>query len=172
MLKRALKIISAAALSVGLAFTLSTPAHAAGASEIPGTALNTNVTFTYEVTDDGGQVFVIKGTWGETYKDSYGDILVTLHSLSINAKGVDFDQQGIDGRVRVYDGYKDLTTVKIQDVSFDGADDPFTLNPRNPLNRPGVSYIRISGVGVDGDGLGGADTLIIKQPVIGDKPPV
>jgi len=78
MLKRALKIISAAALSVGLAFTLSTPAHAAGASEIPGTALNTNVTFTYEVTDDGGQVFVIKGTWGETYKDSYGDILVTL----------------------------------------------------------------------------------------------
>jgi len=74
--------------------------------------------------------------------------------------------------VRVYDGYKDLTTVKIQDVSFDGADDPFTFNPRNPLNRPGVSYIRISGVGVDGDGLGAADTLIIKQPVIGDKPPV
>ena len=62
----------------------------------------------------------------------------------------------------------DGSTVKIDDVIFDGEADPITFNPRNPLNYPNISKIKVSGVGVDNDGLAGAPTIEFKQPVVGD----
>ena len=89
-------------------------------------------------------------------------------AFSINMVGGNPDDEGIDARLRVYSGRPDGSTVKIEDVIGDGADDPITYNPRNPLNYPNLSKIKVSGVGIDDDGLAGAPTLEIKQPVIGD----
>lgn len=161
------RIVTLLAVLAGLLSTMlfTAPAQAAG---LPLGAGPENVPFSRFVTDAGGQNFEISGTWGHTYKDNAGNFRVTLFNLKINAVGVNIDDQGLDARVRVYNGYADGHTTKIQDRLFDGADDPILFNPRNPLNRPFVSKITIDGVGVDGDGLDGAGLVTVVQPVIGD----
>jgi hypothetical protein len=127
-----------------------------------------DVTVTQIVKDAGNQEFEVKATWGHTYENNAGNIRVTLHSFSISMVGGNPDDEGIDARLRVYSGRPDGSTVKIEDVIGDGADDPITYNPRNPLNYPDLSKIKVSGVGIDDDGLAGAKTIEFKQPVIGD----
>jgi hypothetical protein len=146
------------------------PAHAAtlGLPLGPGPE---NVTVTQVVTDAGGQDFEVKATWGHTYKDNAGNFRVTLHSFSISMVGGNPDDELIDARLRVYSGRPDGSTILIDDVIGDGAEDPITYNPRNPLNYPNISKIKVSGVGIDDDGLGGAKTLVVKQPVIGGVTP-
>ena len=160
-------LAGAAIAGLGSLGLIVLPAHAATLGKPLGAGPE-DVTFTQVVTDAGGQEFEIKGTWGHTYKDNAGNIRVTLHSFSINMVGGNPDDEGIDARLRVYSGRPDGSTVKIEDVIGDGADDPITYNPRNPLNYPNLSKIKVSGVGIDDDGLAGAPTLEIKQPVIGD----
>ena len=160
-------LAGAAVAGLGSLGLIVLPAHAAtlGKPLAPGPE---NVTFTQVVKDAGGQDFEVKGTWGHTYKDNAGNIRVTLHSFSINIVGVNADDEDIDARLRVYSGRPDGSTVKIDDVIWDGGEDPITFNPRNPLNYPNLSKIKISGVGIDNDGLAGAATITIKQPVVGD----
>ena len=167
-------LIGAAALTVGAIGAI--PANAAGAAQITGTEENTYVRITKTVTDAGGQDFSISVLFTETYRTASGNIRVSVPEVKINAIGVDEDRDaagdgGVDGRIRVYDGYANLTTTKIQDVTFDGWNDPVIFNPRNPLNRPNVSKIVVSGVGVDDDGYAGAPAVTFLQPVIGDEDP-
>src|SRR4249919_3504942 len=140
------KTIASLAVAGGLvASTLvAAPASAAG---LPLGAGPENVAFSQTVTDAGGQQFLISGVWGHTYKDNAEDFRVTLYGLKINAVGVNIDDEGIDARVRVYNGYLGGGTRKIQDRTWDGGDDPILFNPRNPLNRPGVTKLKVSGVG-------------------------
>ena len=161
-IKRGLAVAAVAALPVGFAVL---PANASGLT--PGAGPE-DVGFSQVVTDGGGQDFSITGTWGHTYEDNAGNFRVTLYGLKINAIGINADDEGIDARVRVYSGYADGHINLIQDKVYDGADDPILLNPRNPLNRPEVTQIKISRVGIDGDGKPGAAAVVIKQPVIGD----
>jgi hypothetical protein len=167
-IKKALAVAAIAGLgSLGL---IVLPAHAVILGEDP-VAGPENVTVTKIVTDAGGQEFEVKVTWGHTYKNNAGNTRVTLHSFSISMVGGNPDDEGIDARLRVYSGRPDGSTVKIEDVIGDGAEDPITYNPRNPLNYPDISKIKVSGVGIDDDGLAGAKTLVIKQPVIGGVTP-
>jgi len=174
-----MKKLIASVAGVGLTAAgalLAVPAHAAGAAPIPGTEDNTYVVQSQTVTDAGGQDFTITVRWDETYKTAAGNYRVTVPYIKINAVGVDEDKDaagdgGVDGRWRVYDGYADGHTVKIQDFTFDGWNDPVTVNPKNPLNRPNVSKIVVSGVGVDDDGFAGAPTVTFLQPIIGDEDP-
>ena len=159
-------LAGAAIAGLGSLGLIVLPAHAATLGEPLGAGPE-DVTFTQVVTDAGGQEFEVKTTWGHTYKDNAGNIRVTLHSFSISIVGGNPDDEAIDARLRVYSGRPDGSTVKIEDVIGDGADDPITYNPRNPLNYPNISKIKVSGVGIDDDGLAGAPTLVIKQPVIG-----
>ena len=113
--------------------------------------------------------------WTETYRTAAGNYRVGA-TVRINATGVDLDEDGpgdggLDARVRTYDGFADGHTTKIQDSTFDGADDPLNFNNNNPLNRPGVSKVVISGVGVNDDGFAGAPSTTFLQPVIGDEDP-
>jgi hypothetical protein len=160
-------LAGAAIAGLGSLGLIVLPAHAATLGEPLGAGPE-DVTFTQVITDAGGQDFEVKATWGHTYKDNGGNFRVTLHSFSISIVGGNPDDEAIDARLRVYSGRPDGTTVKIEDVIGDGADDPITYNPRNPLNYPNISKIKVSGVGIDDDGLAGAPTLVIKQPVIGD----
>ena len=160
-------LAGAAIAGLGSLGLIVLPAHAATLGKPLGAGPE-DVTFTQVVTDAGGQEFEVKTTWGHTYKDNAGNIRVTLHSFSINLVGGNADDEQIDARLRVYSGRPDGSTVKIEDVIGDGADDPITYNPRNPLNYRNLSKIKVSGVGIDDDGLAGAPTLEIKQPVIGD----
>lgn len=160
-------IAGAAIAGLGSVGLIALPAHAATLGEVPGAGPE-NVTVTKIVRDAGGQDFEVKATWGHTYKDNAGNIRVTLHSFSINIVGGNPDDELIDARLRVYSGRPDHSTVKIDDVIWDGGDDPITFNPRNPLNYPDISKIKVSGVGIDDDGLAGAATFEFKQPVIGD----
>jgi len=153
-----------------------TPAQAAGAAQIEGTEANTYIIQEKTVTDAGGQDFKITIRWDETYRTASGDIRVTVPFVKINALGVDEDRDaagdgGVDARIRVYDGYANLTTNKIQDVVLDGWNDPVIFNPKNPLNRPNVSKVVVSGVGVDDDGYAGAPAVTFLQPVVGDEDP-
>jgi hypothetical protein len=143
------------------------PADAAPLGVKPGAGPE-DVTVTKIVTDAGNQEFEVKATWGHTYTDNAGNYRVTLHSFSISMVGGNPDDEQIDARIRVYSGRPDNSTVKIDDAIADGADDPITYNPRNPLNYPNLSKIKVSGVGIDDDGLAGAKTFEFKQPVIGD----
>ena len=143
------------------------PAHAATLGETPGAGPE-DVTFTQVVEDAGGQEFEVKWTWGHTYEDNAGNNRVTLHSFSIKMLGVNADDEDIDARLRVYSGRLDGSTKKIDDVIFDGAENPIMFNPRNPLNYPNISKIKISGVGIDNDGLAGSGPIEFKQPAIGD----
>jgi hypothetical protein len=160
-------LAGAAIAGLGSLGLIVLPAHAATLGEPLGAGPE-DVTFTQVITDAGGQDFEVKATWGHTYKDNGGNFRVTLHSFSISIVGGNPDDEAIDARLRVYSGRPDGSTVKIEDVIGDGADDPITYNPRNPLNYPNISKIKVSGVGIDDDGLAGAPTLVIKQPVIGD----
>jgi hypothetical protein len=160
-------LAGAAIAGLGSLGLIALPAHAAPLGVGLGAGPE-DVTFTQVVKDAGGQDFEVKGTWGHTYKDNAGNIRVTLHSFSISIVGGNADDELIDARLRVYSGRPDGSTVKIDDVFWDGGDDPITFNPRNPLNYPNISKIKVSGVGIDDDGLAGAPTLEIKQPVIGD----
>jgi hypothetical protein len=163
-------IAGAAIAGLGSLGLIVLPAHAAtlGLPLGPGPE---NVTVTQVVEDEGHQKFEVKVTWGHTYENNAGNFRVTLHSFSINMVGGNPDDEGIDARLRVYSGRPDNSTVKIEDVIADGADDPITYNPRNPLNYPNLSKIKVSGVGIDDDGLGGSKTIEIKQPVIGEATP-
>jgi hypothetical protein len=174
MIKRVLGMAAGAAAITATVF--AAPASAAGAAQIAGTEDNTYLVQTRTVTDEGGQLFSITLRWDETYRTAAGNIRVTVPYVKINAVGVDEDRDaagdgGLDARIRVYDGYANLTTNKIQDVTFDGVNDPFTFNPRNPLNRPNVSKVVVSGVGVDDDGYSGAPAVTFLQPVVGDEDP-
>ena len=160
-------LAGAAIAGLGSLGLIVLPAHGATLGEPLGAGPE-DVTVTKIVTDAGGQDFEIKATWGHTYKDNGGNYRVTLHSFSINIVGGNPDDEAIDARLRVYSGRPDGSIVKIEDVIGDGADDPITYNPRNPLNYPNISKIKVSGVGIDDDGLAGAPTISIKQPVIGD----
>ena len=160
-------LAGAAIAGLGSLGLIVLPAHAATLGEPLGAGPE-DVTFTQVITDAGGQDFEVKATWGHTYKDNGGNFRVTLHSFSISIVGGNPDDEAIDARLRVYSGRPGGSTVKIEDVIGDGADDPITYNPRNPLNYPNISKIKVSGVGIDDDGLAGAPTLVIKQPVIGD----
>ena len=160
-------LAGAAIAGLGSLGLIVLPAHAATLGEPLGAGPE-DVTFTQVITDAGGQDFEVKPTWGHTYKDNGGNFRVTLHSFSISIVGGNPDDEAIDARLRVYSGRPGGSTVKIEDVIGDGADDPITYNPRNPLNYPNISKIKVSGVGIDDDGLAGAPTLVIKQPVIGD----
>ena len=160
-------IAGAAIAGLGSLGLIVLPAHAATLGETPGPGPE-DVTITQVVEDAGGQKFEVKWTWGHTYEDNAGNNRVTLHSFSISMVGGNPDDEAIDARLRVYSGRPDGSTVKIEDVIGDGAEDPITYNPRNPLNYPNLSKIKVSGVGIDDDGLAGAPTLVIKQPVIGD----
>lgn len=167
---------SAVAGAIGLSALFALPANAAGLAQIEGTEENTYIVQEKTVTDAGGQDFKITVRWDETYRTASGNIRVTVPFVKINALGVDEDRDaagdgGVDGRIRVYDGYADLHTVKIQDFTFGGWNDPVTVNPRNPLNRPNVSKIVVSGVGVDDDGYAGAPAVTFLQPVVGDEDP-
>lgn len=168
---------AALALALGLGFLAAGPANAAGIpnTAVAGTEDNTYVRQTETVTDAGGQQFSVSVLWTETYRTAAGNYRVGA-TVKINATGIDLDEDGpgdggLDARVRVYDGYADGHTVKIQDVVFDGASDPLNFDCKNPLNRPGISKITISGVGVNDDGFAGAAAVTFKQPVIGDEDP-
>jgi len=155
---------------------LPTTAQAAGAAQVTGTEENTYIVQEKTVTDAGGQDFSITIRWDETYRTASGNIRVTVPFVKINALGVDEDRDaagdgGVDARIRVYDGYANLTVNKIQDATLDGWNDPVTFNPKNPLNRPNVSKIVVSGVGVDDDGYAGAPAVTFLQPVVGDEDP-
>jgi len=160
-------LAGAAIAGLGSLGLIVLPAHAATLGEPLGAGPE-DVTFTQVVTDAGGQDFEVKETWGHTYKDNAGNIRVTLHSFSISLVGGNPDDELIDARLRVYSGRPDGSTILIDDVIWDGGDDPITFNPRNPLNYPNISKIKVSGVGIDDDGLAGAKTLVVKQPVVGD----
>jgi hypothetical protein len=160
-------LAGAAIAGLGSLGLIVLPAHAATLGKALGAGPE-DVTVTKIVKDAGNQEFEVKATWGHTYENNAGNIRVTLHSFSISMVGGNPDDEGIDARLRVYSGRPDGSTVKIDDVIGDGADDPITYNPRNPLNYPNLSKIKVSGVGIDDDGLAGAPTLEIKQPVIGD----
>ena len=160
-------LAGAAIAGLGSLGLIVLPAHAATLGEPLG-AGPVNVTFTQVVTDAGGQDFEVNATWGHTYKDNAGNFRVTLHSFSISMVGGNPDDELIDARLRVYSGRPDGSTILIDDVIWDGGDDPITFNPRNPLNYPNISKIKVSGVGIDDDGLAGAKTLVVKQPVVGD----
>ena len=175
-LKRAALAAAGAVGALGLSAVFALPASAAGAAQIPGTEDNTYIVQEQIVTDAGGQDFKITVRWDETYRTASGNIRVTVPFVKVNALGVDEDRDaagdgGLDARVRVYDGYASLATKKIQDVVFDGANDPLSFNPRNPLNRPNVSKIVVSGVGVDDDGYAGASAVTFVQPIVGDEDP-
>jgi hypothetical protein len=174
-LRKTLAGIAGLGLTAGLALA-AVPASAAGAAQIPGTEDNTYIVQERTVTDAGGQDFKITIRWDETYRTASGNIRVTVPFVKVNALGVDEDRDsagdgGVDVRVRVYDGYASLATKKIQDVTLNGANDPVTFNPRNPLNRPTVSKVVVSGVGVDDDGYAGAPAETFLQPVVGDEDP-
>ena len=160
-------LAGAAIAGLGSLGLIVLPAHAATLGEPLGVGPE-DVTFTQVITDAGGQDFEVKATWGHTYKDNGGNFRVTLHSFSISIVGGNPDDEAIDARLRVYSGRPDGSTVKIDDLIWDGEGDPITFNPRNPLNYPNISKIKVSGVGIDDDGLAGAKTLVVKQPVIGD----
>jgi hypothetical protein len=177
-MRRILAILGVALGAIALTLGLVAPASAAGLDKSlePGTEANTYVRQTELVTDAGGQQFSVSVLWTETYVTAAGNFRVGA-TVRINATGIDLDNdgpgagEGLDARVRVYDGYADGHTVKIQDKTFDGAPDPLNFNCLNPLNRPGVSKITISGVGVNNDGFGGAPAKTFVQPVIGDEDP-
>ena len=163
----------------GLALTglSAVPANAAGLDKAitPGDETNTYVRVTKTVVDAGGQDFSVSVLWTETYRTAAGNFRVGA-TVRINALGTDLDNDGpgdggIDAKVQVFNGYADGHTVLAQSRIFDGADDPLNFNCANPLNRPGVSYIRVSGVGVDDDGFAGAPAVTFVQPVIGDEDP-
>jgi hypothetical protein len=160
-------IAGAAIAGLGSLGVIVLPAEAAPLGVKPGAGPE-DVTVTNIVEDEGHQQFEVKFTWGHTYTDNAGNYRVTLHSLSISMVGGNPDDEQIDARIRVYSGRPDGSTVKIDDAIADGADDPITYNPRNPLNYPNLSKIKVSGVGIDDDGLAGAPSLTVKQPAIGD----
>jgi hypothetical protein len=160
-------LAGAAIAGLGSLGVIVLPADAASLGVKPGAGPE-DVTVTQIVEDAGHQKFEVKATWGHTYTDNAGNYRVTLHSFSISMVGGNPDDEQIDARLRVYSGRPDNSTVKIDDVFWDGGDDPITFNPRNPLNYPGYTKIKVSGVGIDDDGLAGADPIVFKQPVIGD----
>jgi hypothetical protein len=174
IIKRGIAVAAAAALPLALA---ASPASAAGAAEITGTELNTYLRESVEVTDAGGQKFSVSVLWAETYKTASGNIRVAVPEVKINAIGVDEDRDGngdggVDARIRVYQGYASGDTKKIQDVTLNGVNDPVRFNPLNPLNRPEITKIVVSGVGVDDDGYAGAAAVTFEQPVIGNEDPL
>jgi hypothetical protein len=168
-----LAVTAAAVLAIGLAGTAS----AAGLDKAitPGDETNTYVRQTELVTDAGGQQFSVSVLWTETYRTASGNFRVGS-TVRINATGIDLDEDGpgdggLDATVKTYDGYADGHVVLHQLRTFDGASDPLNFDNANPLNRPGVTKIVISGVGVNDDGFGGAPAKTFLQPVIGDEDP-
>jgi hypothetical protein len=174
--KRLAGIGAGAVLALGAAVL---PANAAGLdkSVTPGDETNTYVRVHKTVTDAGGQDFDVSVLWTETYETASGNFRVGA-TLKINAIGVDLDTKdnpgdgGIDvTSIKVYNGYADGHVSLLQTKTIDGGPDPLNVNIANPLNRPNVSKVVVSGVGVDGDGKDGSGSTTIIQPVIGDEDP-
>lgn len=168
-------LTGAAALSLGL---IGVPANAAGLdkSVTPGDETNTYVRIHKTVTDAGGQAFDVSVLWTETYETAAGNFRVGA-TVKINAIGIDLDtvdnpgDGAIDAKTQVYNGYADGHVALLQTLVIDGGPDPLNINVANPYNRPNVSKIVVSGVGVDGDGKAGAPPVSFIQPVIGDEDP-
>lgn len=166
------------AAAAALSLAVISPASAAGLdkSVTPGNESNTYVRVHKTVTDAGGQDFDVSVLFTETYETAAHNFRVGA-TVKINAIGIDLDTKdnpgdgSIDAKTQVFDGYADGHTRLIQTLVVDGGPDPLNINIANPLNRPLVSKVVISGVGVDGDGKAGAPAVTIIQPVIGDEDP-
>lgn len=176
MIKRAIALAGAAALTAGLSL-MATPASAAGIpnTAVAGTEANTYVSETRLVTDGGGQQFRIKVLWTETYRTEAGNYRVGV-KVFINATGIDLDEDGpgdggTDAKVTTWQGYADLTRlVRIQTKVIDGGSDPLTVDNSNPLNRPDRSRVEVE-AGVDDDGHRNSLKETFVQPIIGDEDP-
>jgi hypothetical protein len=161
--KKILAGASALALGAGLSLA-AVPAQAVIVPEGNG------FVETKKAVDAGGVVHNVSVDWNYLY-NFQGKTRVSVNPLKVVRtdeavlKTGNPEDAGLDLRFDVYySGGSTLQTRVYDGIDLDeGADNQVSVNPANPLDRPGISSIRVK-VGTDADGLGDSPWIYFRQP--------